>query len=150
MWGDASKDDAKNPWLQPTNHLPASGAASINGAPLTSSTQPSPFGMEERPQPMDGTGMLNQANACAQSSIETGASILNELGSQRDTLISCRTTLDDTDRDLGRSSSLIRTMFRRNKTTKLILCSIVCLLVGAICLLLWAKFKNNMGHDHHH
>jgi len=94
MWGDKGGDDASNPWLQPTK-LPASGAASINGGPLTSSTQPSPFGMEERPQPMNGTGMLNQANACAQSSSETGASVLNELQSQRDTLISCRNTIDD-------------------------------------------------------
>ena len=91
--------------------------------------------------PSTSTQHLADANKCAVNTIDMGASVLSELGSQRDTLIRSRNMLNDTDGELSRGGSLISTMFRRGRRTKLILCVIVGLLLSIILLLLFTRFS---------
>ncbi len=129
--------EASTPWLQPADEEQATSGTSLGalGAPPA----------ERSPEAGSSMAVLAQTNAVAQSSIETGATILSDLGGQRDQLLHMRGTLHETGGNLGRSSRLIREMFRRARCTKVTLLAIVLLLVGIILLLLYAKLRRAMS-----
>ena len=130
--------EASTPWLQPADEEQATSGTSLGAL---GADQSGAGALHAR----DSTAVLAETNAVAQGSIETGATILNDLSGQRDQLIQMRGTLHETGVYLGRSSSLIRTMFRRARVTKLALLAIVFLLVGIILLLLYAKFRRALS-----
>mmetsp|Transcript_11500 Transcript_11500/g.24821 ORF Transcript_11500/g.24821 Transcript_11500/m.24821 type:complete len:125 (+) Transcript_11500:200-574(+) len=86
---------------------------------------------------------LAEAVSTAAGTVDVGASILNMLGAQRETLIQTRGSLQGTDRSLVEGNNLIRTMLRRSRTKKLILVAIVCGMLGIILLLIYAKLSNH-------
>ena len=131
--------DASTPWLQPADEEQATSGTSLGalGAP--------PAERSAELEAGSSMAVLAQTNAVAQSSIETGATILSDLGGQRDQLLHMRGTLHETGGNLGRSSRLIREMFRRARCTKVTLLAIVFLLVGIILLLLYAKLRRAMS-----
>ena len=80
--------EASTPWLQPADEEQATSGTSLGalGAPPA----------ERSAEAGSSMAVLAQTNAVAQSSIETGATILSDLGGQRDQLLHMRGTLHET------------------------------------------------------
>ncbi|PSC75220.1 Vesicle transport v-SNARE 13 [Micractinium conductrix] len=71
---------------------------------------------------------------------ELGVQILSDLQRQRETILHSRDTLQTVDTHISRSRQILQTMSRRIVQNKLIMWGIILLLLGAIGLVLWAKF----------
>ena len=85
---------------------------------------------------------LQEAVILAENTVDVGASILAQLGSQRMNLLSARETMQETDRGLNQTSKIMRKMFARAKTTKVLLYAIVLVLIAVIILLIYAKLNH--------
>ena len=66
--------------------------------------------------------------------------ILSDLQRQRETILHSRDTLGAVDTNVSRSRQILQTMSRRLMQNKVIMWGIILLLLGAIGLVLWAKF----------
>lgn len=71
---------------------------------------------------------------------ELGVQILSDLQRQRETILHSRDTLHTVDTHISRSRQILQTMSRRIIQNKAIMWGIILLLLGAIGLVLWAKF----------
>lgn len=71
---------------------------------------------------------------------ELGVQILSDLQRQRETIIHSRDTLHTVDSNISRSRQILQNMSRRILHNKLIMWGIILLLLGAIGLVLYAKF----------
>lgn len=72
---------------------------------------------------------------------ELGVQILSDLQRQRETILHSRDTLAGVDVNISKSRQILSTMSRRILQNKLITYGIICLLLGAIGLVLWAKLS---------
>ena len=66
--------------------------------------------------------------------------ILSDLQRQRETILHSRDTLHTVDSHVSRSRQILQSMSRRITQNKLIMWGIILLLLGAIGLVLYAKF----------
>lgn len=87
-----------------------------------------------------GTSRLAETNAVATRTIDVGASILSELGTQRETLVAARSTQEELREALSRSSTLLKGMLRRAAANKLLLKGVIALLLTAILALILVKW----------
>ena len=71
---------------------------------------------------------------------ELGVQILSDLQRQRETILHSRDTLHTVDSHVSRSRQILQSMSRRITQNKLIMWGIILLLLGAIGLVLYAKF----------
>eukprot|EP00310_Coccolithus_braarudii_P018570 CAMPEP_0183352396 /NCGR_PEP_ID=MMETSP0164_2-20130417/29411_1 /TAXON_ID=221442 /ORGANISM="Coccolithus pelagicus ssp braarudi, Strain PLY182g" /LENGTH=139 /DNA_ID=CAMNT_0025524813 /DNA_START=9 /DNA_END=428 /DNA_ORIENTATION=+ len=94
-----------------------------------------PFAQPPQHQP----DRLQEALGTAERTIDVGASILAQLGSQRATLLQARDAVESTDSKLGQANHLISKMFARARTQKMALYAIVLVLLIVIVLLIFAK-----------
>ena len=72
---------------------------------------------------------------------ELGVSILQDLHRQRDTITHASDTLHGADDNIARARRTLASMSRRVTTNKIIMGGIALLLVAAIILVLYFKFK---------
>jgi vesicle transport through interaction with t-SNAREs protein 1 len=77
---------------------------------------------------------------CACPLQELGVQILSDLQRQRETILHSRDTLHTVDTHVSRSRQILQSMSRRITQNKLIMWGIILLLLGAIGLVLYAKF----------
>ncbi|KAL4430901.1 hypothetical protein ABPG75_006157 [Micractinium tetrahymenae] len=80
------------------------------------------------------------ARQAAAATTELGVQILSDLQRQRETILHSRDTLHTVDTHVSRSRQILQTMSRRILHNKLIMWGIILLLLGAIGLVLYAKF----------
>ena len=66
--------------------------------------------------------------------------ILTDLQRQRETILHSRDTLHTVDTHVSRSRQILQSMSRRILQNKVIMWGIILLLLGAIGLVVWAKF----------
>ncbi|XP_033110217.1 vesicle transport through interaction with t-SNAREs homolog 1B-like, partial [Anneissia japonica] len=71
------------------------------------------------------SGSLDRTHRIAAETDEIGVGIIEELGGQKDQLLSTRDKLDNMDANLGRSRRILNSMARRVMTNKMILMSII-------------------------
>ena len=81
------------------------------------------------------------AQRTAAATADVGASILTQLGSQREQLISARSSMQGANQQLADARKNITTMFRRATTKKCIIYGIIIGLCGTIVLVLISKFS---------
>jgi len=91
----------------------------------------------------DSSAKLKRAQQTSLATEEVGASILNNLYGQRDTLNRTRDNLKAADDNVSRSRRIINIMGRRVSTNKLILAFIILILLGAIGLVLYFTLRPN-------
>ena len=71
---------------------------------------------------------------------ELGVGVLQNLHRQRETLVHARDTLHGADDGLAKARRVLAGMSRRIMTNKVIMIGICALLIGAIVLVIYAKF----------
>lgn len=71
---------------------------------------------------------------------QVGIAVVDELGTQREALIRTKERLVDTDVNLTRSRKILRSMYRRVMTNKLILVVIIILELGILVGVVWYRF----------
>lgn len=71
---------------------------------------------------------------------QVGIAVVDELGTQREALIRTKERLVDTDVNLSRSRKILRSMYRRVMTNKLILVVIILLELAILACVVWFKF----------
>lgn len=71
-----------------------------------------------------------------------GVSILQDLNRQRETIVHSRDTLHGADDNIARARRTLASMSRRVTANKIIMAGIALLLLAAIILVLYFKFKN--------
>ncbi len=80
-------------------------------------------------------------NRNAKNEIENiGISTLEDLNRQREQILRTRDTLSTADAWIGKSQSVLKSMFRRMATNKMISMGIIGLLVLLILLIVWVKW----------
>jgi len=105
--------------------------------------------IDQRERLLTGTEKLHRSNATllearrtAEATVETGANILSNLESQRETMERSLGRIGEINSKLAQSSRILSAMARRVATNKLIMAAIVLVLVGAIALIVWLKWFN--------
>ena len=88
-----------------------------------------------------GSNALADAQRTAAQTADIGTSILTQLGSQREQLISARSSMQGANQQLADARKNITTMFRRATTKKCIIYGIIIGLCGTIVLVLISKFS---------
>ncbi len=73
---------------------------------------------------------------------ELGTSILGDLHRQRETITHARDTLHGADDNIATARRVLAVMSRRLMTNKLIMVGIICLLLGAIGLIMYYKLQS--------
>jgi len=140
----ASKKDLRRTELTVTSMVERDtlmgGGSAVLGSELTTS-------LDQRERLLAGTDKLNRTNTVlqdarrtAEETVATGATILDNLGRQRETMERGLGRLDDINDKLARSSKILSAMARRVATNKLIMAVIVIVLLGAIGLIVWLKW----------
>lgn len=71
---------------------------------------------------------------------QVGIAVVDELGTQREALIRTKERLVDTDVNLSKSRRILRSMYRRVMTNKLILVVIIILELGILAFVVWFRF----------
>lgn len=71
---------------------------------------------------------------------QVGIAVVDELGTQREALIRTKERLVDTDMNLTRSRKILRSMYRKVMTNKLILVVIIILELGILAAVVWYRF----------
>lgn len=71
---------------------------------------------------------------------QIGIAVVDELGTQREALIRTKERLVDTDENLSKSRRILRSMYRRVMTNKLILVVIIILELGILAGVIYYKF----------
>uniref|UniRef100_A0A6V7KNZ0 t-SNARE coiled-coil homology domain-containing protein n=1 Tax=Bracon brevicornis TaxID=1563983 RepID=A0A6V7KNZ0_9HYME len=71
---------------------------------------------------------------------QLGREVINELGTQRETLLGAKRRLEDTDQELNTSRKVMRLITRRVLTNKLALLLIIVLEVAILALTVYLKF----------
>lgn len=87
-----------------------------------------------------GPSDLARTNALAVTTIDVGAGILSELGTQREQIQAARSTQEEMREALAKSSTLIKGMFRRAAANKLLLKGVIAALLLAIFALILVKW----------
>eukprot|EP00245_Coleochaete_scutata_P006436 TRINITY_DN20877_c0_g1_i1.p1 TRINITY_DN20877_c0_g1~~TRINITY_DN20877_c0_g1_i1.p1 ORF type:complete len:224 (-),score=51.91 TRINITY_DN20877_c0_g1_i1:412-1083(-) len=72
---------------------------------------------------------------------ELGVSILQDLATQRQTLLHARDTLHNVDDNISKSRNILNSMTRRMQKNKLMMGGIVAVLIAAIILIIYVKLK---------
>ncbi|XP_014674423.1 PREDICTED: vesicle transport through interaction with t-SNAREs homolog 1B-like [Priapulus caudatus] len=83
---------------------------------------------------------IHRSQAVAVETEEIGDNIITDLGSQRESLHRTRDRLVETDQNLSRSRRILRTMYRRVMTNKLILIIVILLEVALLVGIVYWKF----------
>eukprot|EP00271_Cylindrocystis_brebissonii_P019825 TRINITY_DN624_c0_g1_i2.p1 TRINITY_DN624_c0_g1~~TRINITY_DN624_c0_g1_i2.p1 ORF type:complete len:223 (-),score=52.33 TRINITY_DN624_c0_g1_i2:555-1223(-) len=90
----------------------------------------------------DSTDRLREGRRALLETEDLGVSILEELHKQRESLINTRTTLHGMDDNIGRSKAILNAMGRRMSRHKWITGGIIGVLVLAIALVVFFKFRS--------
>lgn len=88
------------------------------------------------------TKKLINAGKVAEETTYVGNDILDELGQQRETIISIGRELTDADHNVDQSTSHLNSMQRQIKTNKCILAGIILLLVAIVIIIILIIVKN--------
>jgi len=86
-----------------------------------------------------GTERIKGVHSTVREMEETGASIMNDLHSQRETLLKTKSTLAHASEGLESSRRLVRSMARRAAGNKLVLYLVIFLIVAIIMFVLWKQ-----------
>ncbi|KAJ1943093.1 Vesicle transport V-snare protein [Linderina macrospora] len=86
-----------------------------------------------------GSQRLQDSHRVAMETEAVGASILNDLRSQREQIVHTRDTLMQADSHVDRSQRTLRTMARRLMTNKMITTAIIIIAVAFVILILYIK-----------
>ncbi|KAJ1882196.1 Vesicle transport V-snare protein [Coemansia sp. RSA 1722] len=86
-----------------------------------------------------GTQRLEQSHRIAIETESVGASILQDLRSQREQIVNTRNTLMEADSHIDRSQRTLRTMTRRLMTNKMITTGLVVIGASLVILILYVK-----------
>lgn len=83
---------------------------------------------------------VKRSQQVAAESDQVAIAVVDELGTQRESLIRTKERLVDTDVNLSRSRKILRSMYRRVMTNKLILVVIIILELGILAGVVWYRF----------
>ncbi|KAK7103991.1 hypothetical protein V1264_018772 [Littorina saxatilis] len=83
---------------------------------------------------------IARSHQIAAETDQIGVEIIDELGTQRDTLLRTKDKLSDTDANLSRSRKILKNMARRMMTNKLILAVIILVELAILAGLVYWKF----------
>ncbi|KAL8583834.1 hypothetical protein ACOMHN_040303 [Nucella lapillus] len=83
---------------------------------------------------------IARSHQIAAETDQIGVEIIDELGTQRETLLRTKDKLTETDSNLGRSRKILKTMARRMMTNKLILAVIILVELAILGGLVYWKF----------
>lgn len=104
--------------------------------------------VDQRQQLLSGTDRLERSSQrlrdsqrVANETEEIGASILGDLGRQREQIVNTHNTLNDSERFLDRSIKTLRGMARRMATNRMITIAIITVLVLLIIAVIVSKFR---------
>lgn len=86
------------------------------------------------------TQSVNRTQQIAAETDQVGIAVVDELGTQREALIRTKERLVDTDSNLSRSRKILRSMYRRVMTNKLILIVIIILEIAILCGIVYYRF----------
>ncbi|GFS56481.1 vesicle transport through interaction with t-SNAREs homolog 1B [Nephila pilipes] len=86
------------------------------------------------------TQSVNRTQQIAAETDQVGIAVVDELGTQRESLIRTKERLVDTDSNLTRSRKILRSMYRRVMTNKLILIVIIILEIAILCGIVYYRF----------
>lgn len=86
------------------------------------------------------TDTVYRTQQIAAETDQVGIAVVDELGTQRESLIRTKERLIDTDVNLTRSRKILRSMYRRVMTNKLILVVIIILEIGILAGVVWYRF----------
>ena len=112
--------------------------------PYTSTLPPAPA-VADGMNPPRGCARLAQTVATNEQSINLGGSILGALGTQRETLLNARQTLEASTERTQQSDNIVRQMIRRAQTTQAMKLGLIAFLVFLIVLLLFLKLSGAIG-----
>lgn len=85
---------------------------------------------------------IGRTQRVAAETDEIGNEIISELGQQREALIRTKERLTDTDANLSKSRKILRSMYRRVMTNKLILGIIILIELAILAAVLYIKLKH--------
>jgi vesicle transport through interaction with t-SNAREs protein 1 len=101
----------------------------------------------QRARLLQGTASLTRASdsiarshAISAETDQIGADILDDLGTQRESLVRTRNRLGETNQNLSKSRKILNTMTRRVMTNKLILACIILCQLGILAGVVYWKF----------
>ncbi|KAJ1997553.1 Vesicle transport V-snare protein, partial [Coemansia thaxteri] len=86
-----------------------------------------------------GSQRLQQSHRIAIETEAVGASILNDLRTQREQIVNTRETLMQADSHIDLSHRTLRTMARRSMTNKMIVTGLIVIGVSLVVLVLYIK-----------
>ncbi|XP_055951286.1 vesicle transport through interaction with t-SNAREs homolog 1B-like [Argiope bruennichi] len=86
------------------------------------------------------TESVNRTQQIAAETDQVGIAVVDELGTQREALIRTKERLVDTDSNLTKSRKILRSMYRRVMTNKLILIVIILLEIAILIGVVWYRF----------
>lgn len=86
------------------------------------------------------TQSVNRTQQIAAETDQVGIAVVDELGTQREALIRTKERLVDTDENLSNSRKILRSMYRRVMTDKLILIVIIILEIAILGGVVYYKF----------
>ncbi|GIY28885.1 vesicle transport through interaction with t-SNAREs homolog 1B [Caerostris darwini] len=86
------------------------------------------------------TESVNRTQQIAAETDQVGIAVVDELGTQRESLIRTKERLVDTDANLSKSRKILRSMYRRVMTNKLILIVIILLEIAILCGVVYYRF----------
>jgi len=95
----------------------------------------------------ESSARLNNALRYGKQSEEIGEATLDELYTQRETLVRAKSTLDDIDSNMSRSRRIVLTMQRRVATNKLILVLIIIILMASIAIIIYFRWGRKKHHS---
>ena len=132
---NAFKKTARRPALLP-GALGRDGLSSSSGRQMTRSAV-----LNQGIDSLQNTSMgLHRAEIVARESEEIGTNVLDELNSQRETLINSRTRLDETNANLKRSHRLIRIINSQVITNKCLLILIILVEIMILISVIYLRF----------
>ncbi|XP_076357240.1 vesicle transport through interaction with t-SNAREs 1b [Tachypleus tridentatus] len=93
------------------------------------------------------TESLSRTHQVAAETDQVAVEVVEELGTQRETLIRTKERLIDTDENLTRSRNIIRSMYRRVVTNKVLLIVIIFMELGIIGIEAYLKWGRKHGNN---
>ncbi|GFY39969.1 vesicle transport through interaction with t-SNAREs homolog 1B [Trichonephila inaurata madagascariensis] len=133
--------------VQNENNFAASSRNQLLGTTSQSSSMPSSSVASNRGRLLQindtidrTTQSVNRTQQIAAETDQVGIAVVDELGTQREALIRTKERLVDTDSNLTKSRKILRSMYRRVMTNKLILIVIIILEIAILCGIVYYRF----------
>lgn len=99
--------------------------------------------LEERAALQRSAQSVQRSQTVAAETEQIGREVIEELGTQRETLVRAKTRLSETDQELDTSRKLMRMIGKRVLTNKIALILIILLEIAILGLTVYLKFFHN-------